>query len=1118
MKIKSFLLVTSFSALMLASCAEKEIAEPRPGLQKPGCDGFYSYVFALSSEDTKTVYGPNYLIWEEGDIAGSYAEQGGSTVSSNMPSSVTLGEDHAIINLKSSVPLSAGDKAYFYFPYSNGNDSNTPSELSLQIPAEQVSGDSDAMPMAAVPFTLTGSIAGNTDTEVGTLQFVNLGSVVKINVYSSTADHQGEKITGVTFNAGAPVAGAFTFDVTKLVADNVPTISGYSETSISTRVDATVGTSKEQAAAVYMIVAPGTYRGSFVVHTAGGNDYTYTSSSDRTYSRAALKTFNFDLASTNWDEESGYDTNIDTPREFVAFLSGTSESDTQTYTITADLDMTGYYDLPSASGFSGILNGGVHTISNFKSDKPMFTTLKGTIKDLTLEGEFNAGSQIFGAFAKEATGVTFNNVINKAPVTFKASSNISGLVCLGGFVGAVKGGSFENCTNSGAVTLEATGFSHDCACVAGYAGYAYDHVTFNLCKNDAPITDNAVFGNPLTPSVLFGLTGANAGNHVAGFVGRTYSTTGSFPQTETESQNNGQYFLSCENTANGVITMNHTDISRLGSSSTLGNMTCAGIIGVGSTYIYKCINNGSVNVSAVSSTGGINKTQYLLRVGGIQGNALYYTYVGSTNNNANVNVVNDSQANNANIKAAVGGIVGCGGYNAVNVGSHADCYYDKMNGNITVSGRGKNIGVGGILGHDGSQIHNTVSANTKITCTLSGGDVFVGGLVGSLMGGAQYTSIKACTSSAKVNVESTGSDVVRAGGMIGYQGGATGTYLTGRDNESCAFLGSVTSSTMSKYVGFIVGQADGSSASKTFGEASFPIRASGTFAKKGMTPTVITSANVETYKIGTGLGTVTFYLVSDSEPASLMTFNVRSDSNWGSRKSAIVEMILDQSPIIVGLQEVKTLDAADLISQGGGTQPWAYLTSNLTGYSGVQDSASNQGYFYRTDRVEVSNTGTFSIQDSKYTRKALYSVIKDKTCDRNYFFMTMHLPLDPTERATAVALVKSKIAELNTNSYPVIVMGDCNGVRGEDCFKDFEKTYNNTRYVAMSYVDNTNTNRDLWTYNAFGVSDPSRQKVDHIWVSKSVKVLYYVTLTQEIKKYGTVEYLSDHYPVIATIC
>lgn len=1104
---------------MLASCAEKEIAESQPGLQRAGEDGLYSYVFALSSGETKTVYGPNHLIWEEGDIAGSYAEQGGSMVSPNMSTSVTLGGDHAIINLKSSVPLSAGDKVYFYFPYSSGNDSNEPSALSLQIPAEQVSGDADAMPMVAVPFTLTGGVAGNTDTEVGVLQFVNLGSVVKINIYSSTADHQGEKITGVTFNAGAPVAGAFTYDVTELTVDNVPAIYGYSETSINTLVNATVGTSKEQAASVYMILAPGTYSGSFIVHTAGGNDYTYTSSSDRIYSRAALKTFNFDLASTNWDEESGYDTSIDTPRELVAFLSGTSESDTQTYTITADLDMAGYYDLPSASGFSGVLNGGNHTICNFKSDKPMFATLKGTIKDLTLEGEFNAASQIFGAFAKEAIGVTFNNVINKAPVTFKAKANISGLVCLGGFVGAVKGGSFTDCTNSGAVTLEATGYSHDCACVAGYAGYAYDHVSFVTCKNDAPITDNAVFGNPLTPSVLFGYTGANAGNHVAGFVGRTNSSTGSFPLSETESQNNGQYFLSCENTANGVITMNHTDISRLGSSTTYGNMTCAGIIGVGSTYIYKCNNNGNINVSAASSTGGINKTQYLLRIGGIQGNALYYTYVGSSNNNANVNVVNDSQANNANIKAAVGGVVGCGGYNAVSVGSHADCYYDKMNGNITVSGRGKCIGVGGILGHDGSQIHNTVSANTKITCTLSGGDVYVGGLVGSLAGSAQYTSIKACTSSAKVNVESTGSDLVRAGGLIGYQAGANGSYLLGRDNESCAFLGSVTSATMSKYVGFIVGHADGTSTTKTFGEASSPIRASGTFARKDMTPTVITSANVETYKIGTGLGTVTFYLVSDSEPANLMTFNIRSDSNWGSRKSAIVDMILDQSPMIVGLQEIKALDAGDLISEGGGTQPWAYLTRNLTGYTGVQDSASNQGYFYKTDRVEASNTGTFSIQDSRYTRKALYAVIKDKTSDRYYFFITMHLPLDQTERAAAVALVKSKIEELNTNSYPVIVMGDCNGVRGEDCFTDFEKTYNNARYFALSYVDNTNTNRDLYTYNAWGDSSKSRQKVDHIWVSKTtVRVLYYMTLTQEIKKYGTVDYLSDHYPVIATIC
>ena len=75
---------------------------------------------------------------------------------------------------------------------------------------------------------------------------------------------------------------------------------------------------------------------------------------------------------------------------------------------------------------------------------------------------------------------------------------------------------------------------------------------------------------------------------------------------------------------------------------------------------------------------------------------------------------------------------------------------------------------------------------------------------------------------------------------------------------------------------------------------------------------------------------------------------------------------------------------------------------------------------------------------------------------------------------------------------------------------------NNTRYSAEEVY--STENRDLYTYNAFGDNSKDRNKVDHIWVSKTgLFTTYYITLTQEIRKYGSIDYLSDHYPVIATL-
>ena len=100
-------------------------------------------------------------------------------------------------------------------------------------------------------------------------------------------------------------------------------------------------------------------------------------------------------------------------------------------------------------------------------------------------------------------------------------------------------------------------------------------------------------------------------------------------------------------------------------------------------------------------------------------------------------------------------------------------------------------------------------------------------------------------------------------------------------------------------------------------------------------------------------------------------------------------------------------------------------------------------------------------------------------------------------------------------------MGDFNTVFSNDgAFGSIKTKMNNTRYSAASVL--SIENRDLYTYNAFGDSSKDRNKVDHIWVSKSVTTLYYLTLTQSVHDYGGYstngeKFLSDHYPIIAVI-
>lgn len=1121
MKAKTLLISSLAFLAAMASCKKEQMAEPEVNPSKGGetITGEYTYTFEVNSDDAKTIYGTKCLVWENGDLVGSYAQQDAEIVSSNQSTAVELGQEHAIITLKSSVALKAGDKAYFYYPHSSVNKEKSPSELNLQIPTEQVSGDADAMPMVAVPVTLTSTVEQETATEVGKVQFVNLGSVIKINVYSSAASHQGEVVESVTFNAGAPVAGSFSYDITNLDPASPAAISGYDKTSVNAGARVDVGATAAEGGVVYLVVAPGTYMGSFIVHTDKA-DYTYTSDKNRTFVRAGLKSFNFDLATNNWDESTGYDTNIDSPREFAEFLAGTSASDTQSYTITADLDMTGYTAL-NASGFGGTLDGGNHRVYNITAGKALFASNKGAIKNLTLEGSFSSSTEYFlASLVKEDAGGVYDNVINKASVTFTATADVSSGMALGGLVAAAKGADFDNCYNYGDVTVNAEGHYHSALGMGGFAGYSLGNTTMDKCYNYGAVKDLAKAAKTRTNIVIWGTTYKNNNVAVAGFVGRDLTTFASEADcTETKLKANALAINQCENKKGADVVVSYSDITILGSSGE-GYASVAGIAGMGNVYIYKCLNYADVKTSALG--GAVSIKELIMRVGGILGRPYDYCYVGSSKMEGNLTYINDNTCDIANSKAAVGGIVGNAGYNGYSGTGFVEIYYNTMNGDIAASGKGKNYSVGGIVGHGGKQIGNKVNASCKITLKdeSNSGWKFVGGLVGTLFGDAKYTTVKSSTSAATIEVTSTNNKIA-AGGLLGFWGGAntsSSPCLTARDGTPCQFTGSITCN--QPYVGVAIGKVDGSS-TKTckFGDSDNPIKASGT-----INGTTINTANVENLAIGENLSTTTIYITSPTAPdvsANLLTLNIRQGSNWSDRKGAIVDMIKDQNPIVVGLQEVADLDVWDHMTED---HPYDYLCEKLTDYTGVRlEKKSHNVFFYRNSRITVSNTGYFTIEDENYDRAAVYANLYDNESQKNYFYLNTHLPLSQSARTAATALIQSKIAELNTNNYPVIIMGDFNGVQGDSCFDDFKTVYDNTRYSAESYFGTGTTNRDLYTYNAFGDSSKDRNKIDHIWVSKSVKVLYYVTITQDVKNYGGYHtnneyFLSDHYPVMATIC
>ncbi len=1130
MKIKiKFLSVFLLAAGFVACSIQEEPYEPDDVIVPPTeqTEGEFSYVFKVGNpEETKTTFGSDHVAWNADDLVASYA-----LTSLNKSTPVTIdGSGIPHITIRSSVALSAGDMVYAYYPHNSRNDSKEAKAVTLEIPRNQISGSADAMPMVSLPFELTGDVPSYTNQEVGTICFLNLGSVVKLNIYSSNASFQGETIENVTFQAGSACAGTFTYDLTAVNASSPAAISGYTETDVVVSGDAaspiTVGSNSSNGGVFYFVVAPGTYGGVFKIRTSRA-DYTYDSTSKtREYKRAGLKPLNIDLASANWTPATGYDSSIDSPRELAAFLAGTSSSDKGSYTISADLDMTGY-TITSASGFGGTLDGCDYAIKNLTSSVPMFATNAGTIQNLVIDASctFTAGSKEFAPLVKMDNGGTYTAVRNKANVTLTATANETEQIILGGLVAVASGSTFTSCTNSGEIKYDATGFNHKQVALGGLIGLIDNssaNATIELCVNRGPVTLLAVYGDP-NVSFTYGGDGNSKGINLAGIAGvSTY---------------NGTYkasFDQCSNETAGTISLKHTDITGLAADTgNTGPVCVAGIVGMGQADFNKCKNYALIKaeslVTGEPSESEMKKRNYLLAVGGISGMGWDVLGMSSCTNSGNIEVeyygLYDADDR---WRAAVGGICAYPGYNT---GSYA--YYCKMQGDITVTGKGT-MAVGGIFGWSGKQIKNTVTADCSISVNGRKGDV--GGLVGYVAGSAENYTIKGCTCAASIFADSdwgsAGKDWYYAiGGLMGRWGGAnSGSYpsMTNRDGDPCVFSGSI-SSVYQVRVGVIVGRVTGSSNTIVFGESDNPIQATGTIERGGLSQTAITSANIETYKCGSdaNTGTTTIYVTCpDTKVASL---NIREGSHWTDRKGAIVAMINGEHPAIIGLQEVKDLDAWDHLTED---HPWDYLKDNLSAYTGYRASTDDchTPFLYDSSILTVTGTGCFWLRDNYstagdswdgYVRSVTYANIYNKNSKKNYFFVNAHLPLSSDGQVNAMTLIESRIAALNTNNYPVIFMGDMNTVySNDDAFGSIKTKMYNTRYSAASVL--STENRDLYTYNAFGDSSKDRNKVDHIWVSKSVNTLYYLTLTQAVHNYGGYTtngetFLSDHYPIIAVI-
>lgn len=254
---------------------------------------------------------------------------------------------------------------------------------------------------------------------------------------------------------------------------------------------------------------------------------------------------------------------------------------------------------------------------------------------------------------------------------------------------------------------------------------------------------------------------------------------------------------------------------------------------------------------------------------------------------------------------------------------------------------------------------------------------------------------------------------------------------------------------------------------------------------------------------------------NNSKGIKVMSYNIRygeandGTNSWAWRYPATAEMITDQQPDVFGVQEALSYQIR-------------FIEENFRDYTYVgvgRDNGKKEGeyaaIFWNKKTVSMLKWGTFWLSetpdkpsmgwDAACSRTATWALMKDKKTGRKFYFVNTHLDHVGAEaQKNGLQLIIDKLAELNKDSYPVVLTGDFNVTPENPALQILEGKMKCARNVA-SKTDNKGT------YNNWGKAS---KLIDYIYFSGFSECPEFETVT---KKYAKRSFVSDHFPITARL-
>lgn len=260
---------------------------------------------------------------------------------------------------------------------------------------------------------------------------------------------------------------------------------------------------------------------------------------------------------------------------------------------------------------------------------------------------------------------------------------------------------------------------------------------------------------------------------------------------------------------------------------------------------------------------------------------------------------------------------------------------------------------------------------------------------------------------------------------------------------------------------------------------------------------------------------------ADSSQLRVMTFNIRyanpddGPDYWDNRREAVVRMVKEIKPGVMGIQE-------------GLAPQVAFLDSALTGYSYVgvgRDDGRQAGeyaaVFYDDSLYAPVADGHFWLSetpdsaalgwDAVCIRIATWVKLQEKATGRKFLVFNTHFDhVGVVARQQSAKLLLNRVHEFG-DSIPTVIMGDFNFPVTDSSLAPLMNAPTFCEVRGSARTRPQGDSLPQVTYRGFGHGEPG-ELIDHIFCQKFVPESYEIITSG----YG-VPYLSDHMPVLAVL-